>query len=175
MQTPNALPHSYSWADVLPYLVALLIGASTRYIPLWLDRKKPDAEIHETHARAGKAEAESRRIDAEAGKSFGEAIVALSDKITESHNEIYLQRERHIKQVEFLQERVEFLQSQVVRKTDDEALARERSHDAIDEVQRCVTVIRKYEEKMLTADPPIEFTPFIVKPYKEIMKGKKES
>jgi tellurite resistance-related uncharacterized protein len=172
MQTPSALPHGYSWVDLLPYVLGVLIGVSTRWIPLWQDRKKPDAVVHETHARAGRAEAETRKLDAEAGKSFGEAIVALSDKITESHNEIYLQRERHIKQVEFIQGRVEFLQEQVEHKTADEQKARERSHRAVAEVQRCILTIRDYEERMRNCKSPIEFTPFKFKSYENIMDGK---
>ena len=171
MQTPSSLPHGYSWVDLLPYVLATLIGVSTRWIPLWQDRKKPDADVHETHARAGKVEAETRKIDAENAKSFGEAIVALSGKVSESHNEIYLQRDRHSKQVEFLQERVEFLSEQIQTVTEKEELARQRSHRAVGEVQRCVLTIRDYEEKMRNCERPIEFTPFNFKSYKDIMDG----
>lgn len=174
MQTPSSLPHGYSWVDLLPYILATLIGVSTRWIPLWQDRKKPDADVHETHARAGRAEAEGRRIDAEAGKSFGEAIVALSDKITETHNEIYLQRERHTKQLEFMQARIEFLSEQVQTATDKEQEVRERSHRAVGEVQRCVLTIRDYEEKMRNCDAPIEFRPFKFRSYEDIMDGEKK-
>lgn len=162
MQGTPSVPHG-SWLDVLPYIFVWLIGVSTRWIPLWQNRKKPDAEVHESRARAGKTEAETRKIDAEAGKSFGEVIVALSDKITESHEEIEKQRERHSKQVEFLQ-------SQIELKTDSEQVARVRSHRAIAEVQRCIMAIRGYEERMRNCDPPIEFTEFDFKSYEDIMK-----
>lgn len=161
MQATPQVPHG-SWVDVLPYVIVWLIGVSTRWIPLWQNRKKPDAEIHETYARASKTEAETRKIDAEAGKSFGEVIVALSDKITESHDEIEKQRERHAKQVEFLQNQIEI-------KTDSEQVARIRAHNAIAEVQRCVMAIRDYEEKMRNCDPVIQFKPFDFKSYEEIM------
>ena len=159
MQQPPNVPHGLGF-EVWHGFLASTILATVTAIKLWLNRKKPDAEVHETEARTGKTWAETRKIDAEASKSFGEVILAMSDKLSEAQREIENQRERHASQVTFLQ-------SQIEHKDESEQVARIRSHKAIAEVQRCVMTIRDYEEKMRQDD--VTFHPFDFKSYEDIM------
>jgi len=157
MQGSNSFPHG--WSEVLPYILAALIGASTRWLPSWQNRKKPEADVGESIARAKRTDAETRKLDAEAGKTFGEVVVAFSTKLTEANQEIAEQRERHVK-------RLEFLEQQLLHRQEQEETARSRAHDAMDEVNRAVAAIKKYE--MILTEKKIEFVPFTVKTFKEI-------
>ncbi len=163
MQTPPSVPHG-SWRELLPYVIFSFLAGSLGWVKVWLDRKKPDAEIHETQARTARTNAEARKLDAEASRDIGEIVVAMSAKITEAQQLYDEQRERHARQVEFFQRQVEI-------KTDSEQLARDRAHAALAEVQRCILIVRDYEERMRAAG--IQVVPFEVKTYEEIMTEKK--
>lgn len=159
MQAPPNVPHGFSlelWHGFFATTVLAILAA----VRLWLNRKKPSADVHESEARTGKTWAET-------SKSFGEAMSAMLEKIAELQDTMERQRDRHEKQVLFLQGQVEI-------KTESEQLARERSHRAIAEVQRCIMAIRDYEEMMRGCDPPVEFTTFDFKTYEEIMSDGKD-
>lgn len=65
------------------YILASFLGGGTaaKLISLWLNRRKPNAEIHETEARAGKTRAEARKINAEADVEFNGIIERLHARI----------------------------------------------------------------------------------------------
>lgn len=164
-------PHGFAlekWHGFLATTILAICAA----IKLYLNRKKPDAEIHESRARTGKTLAETRQIDAEAAKSFSEVMLAMSGKIAELHENQAQQRERHIKQVEFLQTQMEIRTEAEREALAKEQKARDRAHDFAGEVQRCLVRIRDYEEMLRAIEPPITFIPFDSRRYEEIMKGK---
>jgi hypothetical protein len=147
---------------------ATTILATLAAIRLYLNRKKPSQDIHESTARIGKLAAESRQVDAEASKSFSETMMVMLGKISELTEGQAEMRDRHSKQVEFLQSQVEIKTLAEREAISKEETARERSHRAIAEVQRCIMAIRDYEEMLRTQS--IVFQPFDFKPYEEIMK-----
>lgn len=151
MQTPS-IPHG-SWSEVWLYALISVVSLIAGLIPGWWNRKKPAierSEIGESNARAQ--------------KTLADAIVAMSARALEAQTEIEAQRARHVKETGFLQKQIEHRQEQ-------EEDARTRAHNAFDEINRCVRVIKQYE---LMMSDKIEFNPFIVKTYKEIM-GEDES
>lgn len=58
---------SLSWTQIAFGFLASFIGGGGAYklFNIWLNRKKPLAEVHESIARAGKTRAEARKLDAE--------------------------------------------------------------------------------------------------------------
>lgn len=163
-------PHGFALEKWHGFLASTIL-ASLAAIRLYLNRNKPDAEVHESRARTGKTLAETRQIDAESAKSFSEVMLAMSDKIAQLHENQSSQQERHNKQVEFLQSQVKIRTEAEREALAKEQLARDRAHDFAGEVQRCVARIRDYEEIMRHAEPPIDFIPFDCKTYDEIMNG----
>jgi hypothetical protein len=147
---------------------ATTILATLAAIRLYLNRKKPLQDIHESTARIGKLAAESRQVDADAAKSFSETMMVMLSKISDLTEGQAQMRERHAKQVEFLQSQVEIKTAAEQDAMEKEQIARERSHRAIAEIQRCIMAIRDYEE-MLRGDD-VKFEAFDFKPYEEIMK-----
>lgn len=95
----------------LPHLVYLALAAFLGYffkkghnwLTVWLNRKKPEAEIHLTEAGAEKTRAEARKIHAEADIQFNaiverlhirlEEMAATAVKIREERDEYKLRNE----------------------------------------------------------------------------------
>ncbi len=80
---------SPTWSQIVFYIVASFLGGGTTYklATLWVERKKPGAEIHETEARADKARAEARRINADTD-------IQLSDMLERWHIRVDQMREK---------------------------------------------------------------------------------
>jgi hypothetical protein len=141
MQGTPSFPHA-----VLPdswvglILWALLAGAG--WIKVFLDRRRPP----EINASTAKTLAEAVKGHADAGAVVAGFVGSLSAKITELNTELEEQRERHAKEIES---------------------ARTRVHNAIGEVDRCIGFIKHHE--ILMTEHKIEFTPFMVKSYRDIM------
>lgn len=74
---------SLPWKQLAFYIVASFIGGGTTYklYNIWLNRKKPAAEIHVTEAQAIKTRAEGRKINADADVQFSEIIERLHARI----------------------------------------------------------------------------------------------
>jgi uncharacterized coiled-coil DUF342 family protein len=74
---------SLSWTQIAFGIVASFIGGGGAYklFNIWLNRKKPAAEITETEARADKTRAEARKIGAEADVQFNTIIERLHARI----------------------------------------------------------------------------------------------
>lgn len=159
MQTPANIPHGTT-LELWHGLVVSLILGSAGWVKLWLNRRKPS----EVDADNQKRLAEARKLDVDASTALGEVIVAMSARALDAQAAIDAQHARHAKATEYLQKQIEHRQEQ-------EEDARRRAHNAVDEVNRCVKVIKQYE---LMMSEKIEFNPFIVKTYKEIM-GEDES
>lgn len=148
MQQLSNVPHG-SGIELWHGFALSTIFATLAAVRLWLNRNKPSSEVYETNARAEKTRAEARRIDADSSAALGEIFRGMSAQALELH------------------EHIRFLQSEVQGKTNAEQQARDRSHDAIAEVQRCIFRIRDYEELLTNAG--VKFEKFEIKNYKQIM------
>lgn len=96
---------------------------------------------------------------------LGHVVLELTDKerarLEQALQRVAEQAEKvHAKELHFLQE-------QLRHRGNLEVQARNRTHSALAEVQRCVMTIRSYEE-MLRRES-VEFTPFSFKSYEEII------
>lgn len=85
-------------------------------------------------------------MDADASAVVANLVVSLSQNLVEINKEMEAQRERHSQEIED---------------------ARKRTHSAVDEVNRCIGFIKHHE--ILMTEKQIEFKPFVVKSYKDIM------
>lgn len=148
MQSPPQVPHGTGLEVWHGFAVSTIVATLTA-VKLWLNRKKPNAEVHETESRAERTFAEARRIDADASKSLGEVLVSMSRQLAEAQLTI---------------------REDLENKTHAEEVARVRSHKAIAEVQRCVMKIRDYEELLRVNNIPFERFEF--KTNEQIMNGK---
>lgn len=150
MQQPPNVPHG-SGLEVWHGFAVSTILATLAAIKLWLNRKKPNADIHESIARTKRTDAETRKLDAEAGKTFGEVVLEFANALTEANQAMADQGARHA--------------TQLLHREKQEEAARRRAHDIADELNRAVGVIKHYEIAMTEAR--IEFVPFQVKTFKE--------
>jgi hypothetical protein len=76
---------SLSWTQIAFGILASFIGGGGAYklFNVWLNRKKPQAEIHLTDATADKTRAEARKIHAEADVQFNAIVERLHIRIEE--------------------------------------------------------------------------------------------
>jgi hypothetical protein len=89
---------SLPWKQLAFYIVASFIGGGGAYklINIWLNWKKPEAEIHVTEAQAVKTRAEARKIDADADLQVNTIIERLHvriDQMQEGVDEIRGERD----------------------------------------------------------------------------------
>jgi predicted CopG family antitoxin len=96
---------------------------------------------------------------------LGHVVLELTDKERGRLSE-ELQRVT-VRLEEVHQKEIQFLQEQLRHRGNLEVQARNRTHAALAEVQRCVMTIRAYEEAMRERD--VEFQPFPFKTYEEII------
>src|SRR5688572_2492748 len=123
MQQPPNVPHG-SGLEVWHGFAISTVLATIAAIKLWLNRNKPRSDVEETDARTKRTLAESRKIDAEAGKTFGEVVLAFSNALTEANQALMDAGERHSKQL--------------LHREKQEEAARARAHDIGDELNRAV-------------------------------------
>lgn len=91
---------SLSWPYILYLAVAGFLGyffrQGYRWIVLWLNRKRPAAELHLSEAQADKTRAEARKINVEADKEFStmvERLHARIDQMQESTAKVRAERD----------------------------------------------------------------------------------
>lgn len=81
----NFLDPSLSWPNLVYVAVAGFLGwignRAYKWVLLWLNRKKPAAEVDESQARTVKTFAEARRINAEADTDLNAIIDRLHLRI----------------------------------------------------------------------------------------------
>ena len=96
---------------------------------------------------------------------LGHVVLELTDK-ERARLEQALQRVAEQAEKVHAQE-LQFLQEQLRHRGNLEVQARNRTHAALAEVQRCVMTIRAYEEEM--REQKLAFAPFVFKTYEEII------
>lgn len=153
MQSLFQIPHGVA-LELWHGLVLAIIGGSVGWIKLYLNRKKPASEIEEAGARSLLTRAEARKREIETDAAFSEMVVGLTTAMAEAQLHIAEQGKRHAEQLRHREEQ--------------EEAARDRAHNAIDEVNRCVKHIKFIEAVLIKKEIPFE--PFAVKTYKEIIR-----
>ena len=110
-------------------------------------------------------QAELEKTGDQSYAELGHVVLELTDKERGRLSE-ELQRVT-VRLEEVHQKEIQFLQEQLRHRGNLEVQARNRTHAALAEVQRCVMTIRAYEEAMRERD--VEFEPFPFKTYEEII------
>jgi hypothetical protein len=87
---PEAIP---SWAYLLATAIASLLSGGA--LSLWLRRKTPAAEIHESRARAAKSFAEADEITVRASLSLGEEAVHWTRAMMRAQQMIFSLQEKN--------------------------------------------------------------------------------
>lgn len=111
---------SLPWAQLVFYILASFIGGGTTYklYNVWLNRKKPAAEIHATEAQAEKTRAEGRKINADADVQFSDIIERLHariDQMQEGVDEIRGERDGYKLRYELQQIELNLRDGQIKR------------------------------------------------------------
>ena len=137
-------------------VVTTLIGAPlAAFIALWFQRWQ--------YKRQRQTELEKSGDQSYA--ELGHVVLELTDKergrLEEAIERVTVRLE------EIHQKELQFLQEQLRHRGNLEVQARNRTHAALAEVQRCVMTIRAHEEIMRTRELP--FAPFVFKTYEEII------
>lgn len=96
----RSLDPSLSWPHVLYLALAGFLGYFFRkghgWVVLWLNRKRPAAELHLSEAQAGKTRAEARKLNAEADVEFSaivERLHARIDQMQEAAGKVRAERD----------------------------------------------------------------------------------
>jgi predicted CopG family antitoxin len=142
-------------SGLLTVLVAGISSIASAMLALygqqWLFRRKNQTELEkssdQSYTELGHVVLEL--TDKERGR-----LEAALDRVARRAEEV------HAKELQFLQE-------QLRHRTNLEIQARNRTHDALSEVQRCVLTLREHEELMRKKG--IGFEPFVFKTYDEIL------
>ena len=113
----------------------------------------------------GQRQAELEKTGDQSYAELGHVVLELTDK-ERARLEDALQRVT-VRLDEVHQKELQFLQEQLRHRGNLEVQARNRTHSALAEVQRCVMTIRAYEEVMREKD--LQFQPFVFKTYEEII------
>ncbi len=86
MQNSLPIPHSISevfWLALAIILASIFGGGSFATVwNLFLNRKRPSAEIHESEARTAKTFAESRSLELQSNISAGDAVLRMVQQLT---------------------------------------------------------------------------------------------
>lgn len=151
MQGLPDIPHG-AWREVWPfYLLATLLGSSG-WVKVWWDSRK--------------LRSESRQIDAATAQSqaaaVGEIVKSISKALIDANSQVTQQRTEHAKEIAFLQEQLDHRQAR-------EETARDNTHRAIAEIQRCIMRIRELEDSLKEQDIPFEA--FVMKSHAEIVQN----
>lgn len=140
------------WQGVIVAVVGAPLSAGIAlYVNLLLQKRNHRVELEKTGDQSY--------------AELGHVVLELTDK-ERGRLEAGLQRvaeqaeKVHIQQLQFLQE-------QLRHQGNLEVQARNRSHRALAEVQRCLMTIRAYEEQMRTGE--VAFEPFTFKSYDDII------
>jgi predicted CopG family antitoxin len=140
------------WQGVIIAIVGAPLAA---LIALWFNAWQ--------HKRTRQAEMEKTGDQSYA--ELGHVVLELTDKergrLEESIERVTVRLE------EIHQKELQFLQEQLRHRGNLEVQARNRTHAALAEVQRCVMAIRAHEEIMRNGELP--FAPFVFKTYEEII------
>ena len=80
MQNALPIPHSVSevfWLALAIILASVSGGGGFAVLNLYLNRRKPAAEVHESEARTAKTLAETRSLDLQTNISAGDAVLRM--------------------------------------------------------------------------------------------------
>lgn len=78
----NAPPPALSGYHLLAYAITAILSASIGFFTAWLNRKKPQAEVHESEARTQRTLAEVRSIDLQSNLSAGDMVLRMVDRLS---------------------------------------------------------------------------------------------
>jgi len=98
MQSPT-IPIPHTLTDFLWWLLAgfLATGGGVAWWVAWKNRKKPEAEVHESEARTAKSFAEVRSLDLQTSITAGEAVLRMVQQLAFSriaNEELHKENER---------------------------------------------------------------------------------
>lgn len=140
------------WRDVIAVIVGAPLAA---LIALWFNAWQ--------HKRNRQAELEKSGDQSYA--ELGHVVLELTDKergrLEEAIERVTVRLE------EIHQKELQFLQEQLRHRGNLEVQARNRTHAALAEIQRCVMAIRAHEEIMRNRE--LSFAPFVFKTYEDII------